>query len=754
MADRVKIAGRQDPQANIFKLVHDWLCNCKQRWLLVLDNLDDVRFFFDVQATGQGQTTNAQVIQKPLREYLPHCELGSILVTTRNKEAALKLVELRDIIAVEPMDESQAIGLCEKKLGAQGDSQYNRTDATELAAALEYMPLAIVQAVAYILQRAPRCSMTKYLDEYRKSEHKKTTLLDYDEGQLRRDLGVSNSIIMTWQISFEYIQQTRPSAADLLSLMSFFDRQGIPEALLHTRASPRDAQRSQKEPKHDDWERDEEDNASQSSTGDNQFEEDIVALRNFCFISNDTSGTSFEMHALVQLATRVWLERNSKLEQWKQQFVSNLCAAFPTGEYENWAACCALFAHARSAVEQPPEDELSLAEWATLLYRAAWYAERMGNITDVATMATKSMKARKKVLGQEHEDTLSSMAMMGSGYRLGGSWEDAKKLEVQVMETRKKKLGTDHPSTLTSMANLASTLWNQGRWDAAEELEVQVMETRKKKLGADHPSTLTSMANLASTYQNQGRWDAAEELEVQVMEAFKKKLGADHPHTLTSMANLASTYRNQGRWDAAEEVEVQVMETFKKKLGADHPSTLTSMANLASTYRNQGRWDAAEELEVQVMEAFKKKLGADHPSTLTSMANLASTYRNQGRWDAAEEVEVQVMETRKKKLGADHPSTLTSMANLASTLWNQGRWDAAEELEVQVMETRKKKLGADHPHTLTSMANLAFTWKAQDRSSEAIVLMRQCVQQRQKVLKASHPDLKSSLKDLEQWEAE
>ncbi|KAF2022608.1 hypothetical protein EK21DRAFT_119580 [Setomelanomma holmii] len=84
IANRVKIAGRQDPQANIFKLVHDWLCDCKQRWLLVLDNVDDARFLLSGQADGDGQsqTTNAQVIQKPLCEYLPHCERGSILVTT------------------------------------------------------------------------------------------------------------------------------------------------------------------------------------------------------------------------------------------------------------------------------------------------------------------------------------------------------------------------------------------------------------------------------------------------------------------------------------------------------------------------------------------------------------------------------------------------------------------------------------------------------------------------------------------------
>jgi hypothetical protein len=94
IADRVKIDGRRDPQANIFKLVHDWLYDCKQRWLLVLDNVDDARFLLGSQANddGQSQTTNAQAIRKPLREYLPHCGRGSILVTTRNKEAARKLV--------------------------------------------------------------------------------------------------------------------------------------------------------------------------------------------------------------------------------------------------------------------------------------------------------------------------------------------------------------------------------------------------------------------------------------------------------------------------------------------------------------------------------------------------------------------------------------------------------------------------------------------------------------------------------------
>ncbi len=73
------------------------------------------------------------------------------------------------------------------------------------------------------------------------------------------------------------------------------------------------------------------------------------------------------------------------------------------------------------------------------------------------------------------------------------------------METRKRVLGEEHPDTVSSTANLASTYWNQGRWKEAEELQVQVMETRKRVLGEEHPYTLTSIHNLAYIWKSQRR---------------------------------------------------------------------------------------------------------------------------------------------------------------------------------------------------------------------------------------------------------
>ena len=58
------------------------------------------------------------------------------------------------------------------------------------------------------------------------------------------------------------------------------------------------------------------------------------------------------------------------------------------------------------------------------------------------------------------------------------------------METRKRVLKEEHPDTLSSMANLAATYRKQGRWDEAIELMQVVVNLRTKIIGVNHPATL------------------------------------------------------------------------------------------------------------------------------------------------------------------------------------------------------------------------------------------------------------------------
>lgn len=602
IADAVKIPGRNQPEADILQLVYQWLQNERNdQWLMVLDSADNVDVFYSTDEGAEQTTDKAK--KRAMWTYLPQSTNGSILVTTRDKSLAFQLTgSYKNIIEVGPMDPDHALALLKKKLGNQSDINA----ATELVRGLEYMPLAISQAAAYIKRREPRCSTTKYLEEFRRSDQTKTSLLNYSAADLRRDRSASNSIITTWQISFDHIRLKRQSAAELLSLMSFFDRQGIPESMIR----PFDRNKTHNR----------EENMDNDSEG--PFEEDIVTLRDYCLVKTNEQGGDFEMHGLVQLSTRKWLDIYGESEKFKKKYISRMAQAFPTGGFETWEVCQRLFPHVEKAIDYRPVNRKSLEKWALLLENGSCYSLGQGRYATAETMARKSRDTRQTVLGAEHDLTLSSITLLARIFERQGRWVDAEELYMQVTEIYKTKLGEDHPKTLTSMTRLAITYRFQGRLQESEQLLVQIMEIQKNKLGPDHPHTLISMSNLGSTYMRQGRWKDSEQLMAPVMEIRKTKLGEDHPQTLTSMSNLAFMYSEQGRWMEAEQMQVQVMEICKTKLGTGHPNALITMNNLAWTQKCQGRITDAIKLKQLCVQERTRVLGAEHPDTIRSLSEL------------------------------------------------------------------------------------------------------------------------------------
>ncbi|OBT60726.1 hypothetical protein VE03_09788 [Pseudogymnoascus sp. 23342-1-I1] len=311
IANCIKLSGRQNPKANIFQLVRDWLRDDGNgKWLLVLDNADDAGSHDDSA--------------KPLWDYLPRTHHGSVLVTTRSRSVALKLVEESNIVNVEPMDEAQAVTLVKRKLLIESAPE----DIVELVAELGYMPLALVLAALYVNQRAPRFSVREYIEEFKKLDRSTTNLLSHEAGHLRRDHNAENSVIATWQTSFDFIQQKRPSAANLLSLMSFFDQQEISEALLRE-ISEAGSKLGKQDDNSDGCS--EEHNGSDTSIT-NDFEGDILTLRSHSFISVNTDKSAFKIHRLVRLAIRKWLENHKLLEIWEQQYIKTF-AEISAGQF-------------------------------------------------------------------------------------------------------------------------------------------------------------------------------------------------------------------------------------------------------------------------------------------------------------------------------------------------------------------------------------------------------------------------------------
>jgi tetratricopeptide (TPR) repeat protein len=370
------------------------------------------------------------------------------------------------------------------------------------------------------------------------------------------------------------------------------------------------------------------------------------------------------------------------------------------------------------------------------LAEARWAA---GDLPGARKIHEQVLDVRRRVLGEEHPDTLTSMNNLAQTLYTQGDLPGARKIQEQVLDVRRRVLGQEHPATLTSMNNLAQTLKAQGDLPGARKIQEQVLDVSRRLLGEEHPATLASMNNLAQTLKAQGDLPGARKMHEQVLDVLRRVRGEEHPDTLTSMNNLAATLQDQGDLPAAHEIQEQVLDVSRRVLGEEHPDTLTSMNNLAQTLYAQGDLPGARKIEEQVLDVRRRVLGVEHPDTLTSMNNLAQTLKAQGDLPGARKMQEQVLGVSRRVLGQEHPDTLTNMNNLAQTLFAQGNLPGALKIEEQVLDVRRRVLGQEHPDTLTSMNNLAQTLYTQGDLPGARKMQEQVLDVRRRVLGEEHP---------------
>jgi tetratricopeptide (TPR) repeat protein len=633
LADRLFLPGRDDPKVDILKLVSDWLCDEKNgSWTMVLDGVDHPATFFSTEAnTGASNPFS----QSSLHTYVPQSPNGNILITSRSKDVAHRLVGAYSLIhEVPPMLEREGLRLLHNKMGDEADG----TSIFELLEALGHVPLAINQAAACISRRA-HMTAADYLSQLRTSKEKREGLLNLEAMDLRRDGSASNSIVAICQMSFERVRQEQPSAAELLSLMCFFNPQGIPESILQRYfESTSDVGRS-----------------SATIAG---FEADLDLLQAYSLISTSPGTDLCEMNALVQSCARLWLSSLGNAKRWEEEFVQLMAREFPSATYANQHQCQPLITHIEALYDEEPADDATALAWAQLLSNVAWYMQMQGACKIAHGKAWKALQVRERILGRDHDLTLGSKCTLAIILHDQGKFEEAASLHQQVLDKRANSLGKHHRDTLLSLNCLAAVLQAQARHEEADNLHQLELESIKGGAHNQPGRGTRSLILLAKKLRVQMQRKRAETLYRQVVEGRKANLGERDLSTLTSMSNLTSVLLDLEKYDEAESLSRQVMRRRREEAGENHPDTLTSVSVLARILKEQGKFEESEMLSRQALEGRRTHLGEKHPDTLASANNLAHLFAELKRYDEATEVFKNALEGLEEVLGVRHPWTV------------------------------------------------------------------------------------------------
>jgi tetratricopeptide (TPR) repeat protein/predicted Ser/Thr protein kinase len=364
----------------------------------------------------------------------------------------------------------------------------------------------------------------------------------------------------------------------------------------------------------------------------------------------------------------------------------------------------------------------------------------LGIYPEAQKQIERALDLRRRLLGEDHPDTLISMRNLAVLYRHQGKVEQAESLLIKVLGVQRRLLGEDHPDTLESAYDLALLYDDQEKFTLAEPLLTKALDGQRRILGEQHPGTAVTMNKLAELYKEEGKYAQAESLHTRALGIQRTVLGEEHPDTLFTTNSLASLYDTEGKNAQAESLFTRALEVQRRVLGEEHIDTLETMTNLGNLYRTEGKFAAAESLQTRTLEIQRRVLGEEHTDTVVSMNNLATLYQAQGKYTQAEPIALKVLEIHRRKSGEENTVTARSMNNLAVLYGNQGKWAQAEPFLGNALAIRRLVLGEEHPLTLITMANLGFVYQRLGRYAQAEALSTKAVEGMRRAQGQEHND--------------
>ncbi|CAN9127988.1 unnamed protein product [Alternaria alternata] len=705
IAKALRIYGSSDRDADVFSLVYDWLRNeANTTWLMIIDNADDKDVFTHRPPKYKGSDQS-----KEIREFIPQSSNGSVLVTSRSRDAAFQVTcNYKNIKTVEPMSETEALALLQTQL----EDDHEMEDMKLLVKTIDYIPLAITHAAAYISRRS--MPIRDYLQQLRNKDETDVSALEDDIPQLRRSAGRSNSIVRTWKITFEYVRKTMPSAARLLSLMCLFDRQDIPEALLQGQY---DEMTLISQSIHKPWWRrrprmrkrkKEQCSIPLSKKLSCDFEDDWLVLRDFSMIKINKDRKHFSMHSLVQFTTKRWLMENNQLDVWSQKFIDILSSNFHDSDDGTFKKCEPLLAHACAAIPYRPSnaDMQPLRAWASLTRKVArYYDQRTG--LEIA--------------------------------------QDLYRVAAEAFEIA---LGPKTPEALKCRTQQAFMLFQTDRNMASETLFRHVLSSQREALGHEHLDTLETMDRLADVLASQRRHADAEVYHVQALEVRLRKFGPAHPASQECLVKRGYFLLKESRYSEAYTTWKQASEARNTTRDTTWVKELDLIGLSLQLY---GRPSDAERYLRESLSEKERMFGEENDSTVPeAAATLARNLLAQENYTGAEPLLRRAMTWYDTCSFSSNPVRSQIMGELAHTLSQTNKLEEAEALARTCLSLRSETAGSQARETLEIMWILAGILKKQERSLEALGIYRNSYKAAIETLGEGHADTKDYRHDYEE----
>ncbi|MEU7907484.1 tetratricopeptide repeat protein [Actinoplanes sp. NPDC049118] len=721
-------------------LVWRLLAQLPGRWLLIVDNADDSRLLApagEPVAAGRGW-----IRPVPRRR-------GMLIITTRDGDPATWPSRQHHGAGHHDWYQLHPVGMLTPADGAQvlfshaGTAAGTLDETTALAVRLGCLPLALSIAGQTIGQAhrtgvtGPRSTFAGYRAALAAGE----APAQNPPGGTPTEAQARRTIDRTWELSLDLLDSRGlPRARTLLRLLATFADAPIPTNVLDHAVLA----------------------ASPLLPG--LTPEDLAgllqALTGVGLLTLDHAPMGMilvRLHPLIRDTSRRHLHAAQRDAGYLALAVDLLggAAGGAPDDPVNWPTWQTLAPHATHLFAQvagePAAGDEALAAAASMAHRTAGYLGAAGLYLPARELLAAVLPVRRRILGDEHSDTLSTRRDHASWTGEAGDPAAARDLFAGLLPVVERVLGAEHPDTLTTRRNHASWTGQAGDRAAARDLFAGLLPVVERVLGAEYPDTLTTRQEYARWTGEAGDRAAARDLFAELLPTVGRVLGDEHPETLAARHNHARWTGDVGDRAAARDLFAALLPVVERVLGGEHPGALDTRHNHAYWTGLAGDAKAARDLFAALLPVVERVLGGEHPSTLTARHNHAYWMGEAGDAKAARDLFAVLLPVVERHQGREHPETLATRHEHARWTGEAGDPRAAQRLFAALLPVVERVQGSEHPEALTTRHEHAYwTGRAGDPNA-ARDLFAALLPVRGRVQGLRHPETLATRHQHQYW---
>ena len=702
--------------------VHRWLSYEQKDWTLIVDNLDSYRMLIEPSNDG-----------KTLMDYLPITDVGTIIVTSRSRAAASDLVSIKNMLLIGPMDEQDSVQLLRDKTEIDDEEAAKR-----LIHAVEGLPLAITHAGSFISSRTPRWTVSKYLESLETERSQVEVLYKAALSDNRRDSSSARTIQATFQISFIALSQENPGAANLLSLLSMFQNQHIPEELL-------DSKEEKSVCEEDRIDILEKYSLVVRTTQKNPF---IHPFSHPFHPPFDPRHRTISIHRAVHMSLRLWLETKGELGRWQSESITTVEKAFPLDQTDAASVALSrrLLPHAEQVTSyglQPDDsvDKVSLdrdQRKVCLMLSMIQYWQHVGQDSahqdfckaafDLSLRVFPIDSTYNLILGRYHNNILYNsgskkkamteqrrlIALAGDRsqeeiyfllrkdlieFTIGGSassirmYSSAREAVLlarnSLSELNKTTMDFWHRHRYRFALLLAELLRkDQQLYEAESVLRDAVAEEAPQDIGPIYWDLISELALVCKSNRDLAE---ARKLYSELVESEPEGYEFGSQKHLKSRCDLAQVIQDMHGYGEAANLQSSLVGDCIRIYGEESSTTLAVMMDHAVSVFSNDQREKGLKILLRADDLATLHLGPNHTTTMEITRCKTGFLEELHRWEEAEIPWLIMLAAQRVKHRPEYPNIENCLSSLIVVLEHQEKWEEAEQIHCELIQRANGK---------------------------------------------------------------